>query len=156
MSREGIDTLVSMLVDEEVNELGLQQECAECDAAGINFVSVVIPDPSVPSDRNAFLSRLWRSKPATWTWALPVFWFTIGFVLASLSRASQSVLDRQSVWSQFSGNECVSGLQSLGCGKFFLFSLPLIRGTAYSLGAYISLVLAAYSKRLAEIAAPSR
>lgn len=37
-SREGIDTLVSMLTDEEAGELGLEQEAAECRAAGIQFV----------------------------------------------------------------------------------------------------------------------
>jgi protein-tyrosine phosphatase len=55
LSREGIDTLVSMLTDGEANELGLQHESAECGAAGIKFVNVAMPDRSVPSDRNAFL-----------------------------------------------------------------------------------------------------
>ena len=52
---EGIDTLVSMLTDEEAIELGLARESAECAAAGIKFVNVAIPDRSVPPDRNAFL-----------------------------------------------------------------------------------------------------
>lgn len=58
LSREGIDTLVSMLTDGEANELGLQHESAECSAAGIKFVNVAMPDRSVPSDRNAFLAVL--------------------------------------------------------------------------------------------------
>ena len=54
-SREGIEILVSMLTDEEAEELGLNNESAQCDAAGITFVNVAIPDRSVPSDTNAFL-----------------------------------------------------------------------------------------------------
>ena len=54
-SREGIEILVSMLTDEEAEELGLNDESAECTAAGISFVNVAIPDRSVPSDTNAFL-----------------------------------------------------------------------------------------------------
>ena len=54
-SREGIEILVSMLTEEEADELGLNDESAECATAGISFVNVAIPDRSVPSDRNAFL-----------------------------------------------------------------------------------------------------
>ena len=59
-SREGIDTLVSMLTNEEAGELGLEQEAAECNAAGIQFVNVAIPDRSVPSDKDAFLRSIER------------------------------------------------------------------------------------------------
>jgi protein-tyrosine phosphatase len=55
LSQEGIDVLVSMLTDEEANELGLEREAAECRAAGISFTNAPIPDRSVPSDRNVFL-----------------------------------------------------------------------------------------------------
>ena len=85
------------------------------------------------------ISRLWRSRSALWTWVLPVLWFALGF--AALPGGNQSVLVGKSVWSQFSGSECVSGLQSLGCRKFFLFTLPLVRGVSYSLGVYISSIL---------------
>ena len=44
-----------MLTDEEAEELGLNDESAECAAAGISFVNVPIPDRSVPPDTNAFL-----------------------------------------------------------------------------------------------------
>ena len=59
-SREGIDTLVSMLTDEEAVDLGLEQEAAECIASGIQFVNMAIPDRSVPSDSGAFLRRVER------------------------------------------------------------------------------------------------
>ena len=47
-----------MLTDEEVRDLGLNEEPAECAAAGISFVNVAIPNRSVPSDRNAFLHNV--------------------------------------------------------------------------------------------------
>lgn len=59
-SREGINTLVSMLTDEEAGELGLKQEARECSVAGIQFVNVAIPDRSVPSNRDAFLRSVDR------------------------------------------------------------------------------------------------
>ena len=55
LSGEGVEILVSMLTNEEAEELGLNHESAECAAAGINFVNVAISDRSVPSDRRAFL-----------------------------------------------------------------------------------------------------
>jgi protein-tyrosine phosphatase len=55
LSREGIDVLVSMLTDEEINELGLHRESEECEAAAIKFVNVPIIDRSVPLDRHDFL-----------------------------------------------------------------------------------------------------
>jgi protein-tyrosine phosphatase len=54
-SREGVDVLVSMLVPEEAQELGLQREEEECAAAAVTFVSVPISDRSIPIDRNDFL-----------------------------------------------------------------------------------------------------
>lgn len=55
LSREGIDVLVSMLTQEEANELGLHRESEECEAAAIKFVNLPIPDRSVPLDRDSFL-----------------------------------------------------------------------------------------------------
>ncbi len=52
LSREGIDVLVSMLTEEEANELGLRRESQECGAAAaITFVNLPIPDRSVPLDK---------------------------------------------------------------------------------------------------------
>jgi len=55
LSREGIDVLVSMLTEEEANDLGLHRESGECEAAAIKFINLPIPDRSVPSDRDGFL-----------------------------------------------------------------------------------------------------
>jgi len=55
LSHEGVEALVSMLTEDEAEELGLSKESEECAAAGITFVNIPIPDRSVPSDRNEFL-----------------------------------------------------------------------------------------------------
>lgn len=55
LSQEGVEILVSMLTEEEAEELGLKDESAECAAAGITFVNVAISDRSVPADSNSFL-----------------------------------------------------------------------------------------------------
>lgn len=55
LSREGINTLVSMLTAGEASELGLDQEEVECGAAGIEFVRVPMPDRAVPPDKETFL-----------------------------------------------------------------------------------------------------
>lgn len=60
LSREGVEIIVSMLTKEEATELGLEQEAAECNAAGIEFVNIRIPDRSVPLDRNGFLQSVDR------------------------------------------------------------------------------------------------
>jgi hypothetical protein len=94
------------------------------------------------------ISRLWRSKAAAWTWVLPVLWFALRFVPAALSDGNQSVLVGHSVWSRFSGSDCISGLPSLGCRTFFLFTLPLVRGVAYSVGVYTASILTSEAKRV--------
>jgi len=61
LSREGIDVLVSMLTEEETNDLGLHRESGECEAAAIKFINLPIPDRSVPSDRDGFLRSVGAS-----------------------------------------------------------------------------------------------
>ena len=48
--------------------------------------------------------RIWKTKAAMWTWILPAIWFGLMFVLAAFSEG------RQSLWSQFSGADCINGL----------------------------------------------
>lgn len=47
--RAGIDILVSLLTQAEAAELGLAREQAMCEAAGIEFRSLPVPDHSVPT-----------------------------------------------------------------------------------------------------------
>jgi protein-tyrosine phosphatase len=50
----GIDVVVSMLEEDESAELGLRDESAAAQRAGLVFVNFAIPDRSVPSDRRQF------------------------------------------------------------------------------------------------------
>jgi protein-tyrosine phosphatase len=51
--RAGLDTIVSLLQDDEVAELGLEEEPAACAEAGLRFVRFPIPDRGVPESRQA-------------------------------------------------------------------------------------------------------
>jgi hypothetical protein len=77
----------------------------------------------------------WRRDAAKWTWVLPAVWFGGKFLLAIGSGA---------VGFQFSGTGWVNG-NRLARWNFLLFTIPFVRGVAYSLGAYLaSLVHATY------------
>jgi protein-tyrosine phosphatase len=51
---EGIRTVVSLLEKDEAIELGLGDEEALCNSAGVNFISYPIPDRGVPGVREGF------------------------------------------------------------------------------------------------------
>jgi hypothetical protein len=51
---EGIRTVVSLLERDEAIELGLRDEEALCNSAGVNFISHPIPDRGVPGVRAGF------------------------------------------------------------------------------------------------------
>ncbi len=55
LSHEGIDVLVSMLTDEEAQELGLATEREHCESGSITFINIPISDRSVPIDKDHFL-----------------------------------------------------------------------------------------------------
>jgi protein-tyrosine phosphatase len=54
MRRGGIQTLVSLLEEEEAGWLGLENEPALAEQVGMEFVSFPIPDTQIPPDRPAF------------------------------------------------------------------------------------------------------
>jgi protein-tyrosine phosphatase len=60
----GIDVVVSLLEQEEISELALQDEAALCRAHGIDFISCPIPDRGVPESAPKIL-RLARSLVAS-------------------------------------------------------------------------------------------
>ena len=75
-----------------------------------------------------FSMRLaWRNDVARWVWVLPALWFGFRVVFSG--------------GSSFSGSGCVNGSRSLGCENFFVFTIPFIRGTFYSLGAWVASLL---------------
>ncbi len=51
--QSGLNVIVSLLESAETDELGLRQEAALCEAAGLEFVSFPIVDRSVPVTRQA-------------------------------------------------------------------------------------------------------
>ena len=78
----------------------------------------------------------WRSDAAKWTWVLPAVWFGVKFLLAIGSGA---------VGFQFFGTGWADG-NRLARWNFSLFTIPVVRGVAYSLGAYLAaFVCATYS-----------
>lgn len=50
---DGVDVLVSMLQPEEAVRIGLAEEAAACERAGIRFYNHPVPDHDVPIDREA-------------------------------------------------------------------------------------------------------
>ncbi len=54
MHRGGIQTLVSLLEEEEARWLGLEEEPARAKEAGMEFLSFAIPDTQVPPNRSVF------------------------------------------------------------------------------------------------------
>jgi protein-tyrosine phosphatase len=54
IKRDGIDVLVSMLPEDEANELDLSSEAELCSAAGVDFKSFPITDRETPASNAAF------------------------------------------------------------------------------------------------------
>jgi len=75
------------------------------------------------------LRRTWRIS-AKWTWVLPAVWFAFGF----LARYGN-------VWGGLFGLHSGSVLDAPDTRTFLVFTVPLIRRTFYSVGAYISSLL---------------
>lgn len=72
--------------------------------------------------------RTWRDSAARWTWVLPAAWFVLG-LLVTLN----NVLRRRSALDS-GPNFRAAEVENF----FIMFAVPLIRCTAYSVGAYIS------------------
>jgi protein-tyrosine phosphatase len=51
--RQGVATLVSLLTEEETNELDLAEEATLCERYGMEFINFPIPDRGVPASRQA-------------------------------------------------------------------------------------------------------
>jgi protein-tyrosine phosphatase len=55
LAGEGIQTIVSMLTEDEANELGLADELTQCRQRGIALLNVPVRDRSVPESDSDFL-----------------------------------------------------------------------------------------------------
>src|SRR5262249_41769418 len=80
--------------------------------------------------------RKWRNPVTMWTWVVPALWFAFGFLVIAghgpfsghlFAPRSESVLYDDSIRRFFR--------------TFYAFTVPLIRGICYSLGAYLSALL---------------
>lgn len=93
-----------------------------------------------------FLTRCkWQDEAAKWTWLLPALWFGLRWIVA---------LGSGGAWSQLSGSGCANGSQ-VECSNFFVFTIPFIRGTSYSLGVYVCSLIQRAQGPSASIAPPS-
>ena len=54
MQNSGVQTVVSMLVQSEMEELGLLQEREECQACGLEYLNFPIEDRAVPENVHVF------------------------------------------------------------------------------------------------------
>jgi protein-tyrosine phosphatase len=60
LKMSGVDLIVSLLEYDKINELGLVEEQAFCEANGIEFINFPIRDRSVPASRKVFLELATR------------------------------------------------------------------------------------------------
>lgn len=58
LAAQGVQLVVSMLTDEEAQELGLQDEAIHCEQEGVRFRRVPIQDRSVPADTRQFFDAV--------------------------------------------------------------------------------------------------
>jgi len=88
----------------------------------------------------------WHGDAAKWTWVLPAVWFGFKVLLA---------IGGGTVWFQFSGIGCASGIRSVECRNFFVFTIPFVRCVSYSLGAYVSSLVSGGRTAAASMMPPS-
>ena len=75
------------------------------------------------------VERRWKSRTARWIWVPAVLSFLVGLV--GLSRRPW-----ENLWLTFSGIGCVYG-PGMPCIHFTVFTVPLVRASAYSLAAFL-------------------
>jgi protein-tyrosine phosphatase len=63
-AKAGIEVVVSLLMEEEISDLDLTQEPAVCKSQGIEFLTLAIPDRSVPASALAFRNLLEQLEKA--------------------------------------------------------------------------------------------
>jgi hypothetical protein len=74
------------------------------------------------------MQRSWKTGAAKWSWIIPTIFFFFGILIHIAMGRSVS---------RFSGYDCAVRLNRLSCRDFFLFTVPLARGVAYSFGAIL-------------------
>lgn len=84
------------------------------------------------------VQRYWRTKSAQWTWVVFAVWFAYGAVSYALL-LSQSVMSTREFWPHLLGYNCALRGGPAACYDFFIFTVPLLRGVAYSITASFGL-----------------
>ena len=69
------------------------------------------------------VQRIWQGAAARWSWVIPSTFFIPWFILH---------IPGGHVVSRLSGYGCAVQLGGLDCREFFRFTIPLVRGVAYS------------------------
>ena len=64
LADRGVNILVSLLMNDEQIELGLENEAAICALRGIRYVSLPIRDRGVPEDTERFAAVVWELASA--------------------------------------------------------------------------------------------
>src|SRR6185437_11315357 len=86
-----------------------------------------------------FMVRALYSRTALWVWVLPGLWLILG-IMSWYGSHRGSILE-DTLLGRFSGNTCAITFARRPCIDFFVFTIPLIRAAAYSLGSLLSFVL---------------
>jgi hypothetical protein len=71
--------------------------------------------------------RIWQTSVEKWTWVPAVIWFAFGFLIS-----------HGDVWGSLLPVHSGSVFDAPDARSFFAFTVPLIRATFYSIGAYTS------------------
>jgi hypothetical protein len=87
-----------------------------------------------------FMQRTWRGRMAKWVWILPACFFILTFSRSAFASSQLSIGEAgnslmKSLFARFSGMDCA--LHSSACRDFLVATVPLVRGTSYSLAAYV-------------------
>lgn len=85
-----------------------------------------------------FTWRSWKFAASRWVWVLPTLWFAFWFILAVSEPSYHSVFVSKNLWTRFSGLECAEGPRAPGCMNWLIFTLPFVRGAAFSIGAWLA------------------
>ena len=84
--------------------------------------------------------RMWQTCAQKWTWVLAAIWFAFGFLIR-----------HEDVWGGLFPVRSGTVLDAPDARSFFAFTIHLIRGIFYSVGAYIPSMLHSVSATRAEI-----
>jgi hypothetical protein len=82
------------------------------------------------------LWRIWPNPGAKWAWVIPAAWFTCGLLFIAGGLAGPS-----DIFNHFSGFVFKNNSGAEDVLTFSMFTIPFLRGVAYSVGAYISSML---------------